>query len=332
MKIAYLGVGTWGYCLAYHLASLGHDLFIWSIEEDLIESLQKGNDHPHFPGFAPQKNMHFTCDMEEAIQGVDLIVEGVTSAGIRPVFKSLKEKIKKTCPLVLTSKGIEQKSGLLLPEVLLEVMGEDYKEHIACLSGPSHAEEVMEQLPTSIVSAAYNKELMFLLSQTFASEKLSVYPNSDIIGVAFGGAMKNIIAVACGISDGMGYGINYKAALMTRGLHEMRKLASLKKARPETLNGLSGMGDLCVTCLSPLSRNFSFGKLIGQGMSREKAKEKIGVVVEGAYSCVSALELGARFKIELPITEMVHDIIYGGMPTQLAMEKRIKKVPKEEHL
>jgi glycerol-3-phosphate dehydrogenase (NAD(P)+) len=234
--------------------------------------------------------------------------------------------------MIITSKGIEQNSGLLLPEVLVEVLGEEVRPYIGCLSGPSHAEEVVQRLPTSVVSSSYDPSFMHRIVEVFSSSFFRVYPNADIHGVSFGGAMKNIIAIACGISDGLGFGDNTKAALMTRGLHEIRKLSAVKGCNPETLNGLSGLGDLCVTCLSKLSRNYSFGRLIAEGLDPQSAKEKIGMVVEGAYTCVSALQLGRKSSIAIPITEAVHSIIYEHLNPQQAVRALLQRAIKEEHL
>lgn len=221
---------------------------------------------------------------------------------------------------------------MLLPELILELFGPSFKDKIGCLSGPSHAEEVIEKLPTSVVSASYDSPLMGEIRDIFATPFFRIYPNGDMHGVAFGGAMKNIIAIACGISDGLGFGDNTKAALMTRGLHEIRKLSVTKGARSETLNGLSGLGDLCVTCLSKLSRNYKFGRLIAEGLSPESAKQKIGMVVEGAYTCVSALQLGGKAGIEVPITAAVCAILYEGLNPRDAVRSLLQRAIKEEHL
>lgn len=173
---------------------------------------------------------------------------------------------------------------------------------------------------------------MKMIQELFSTPTFRIYPNSDLLGVCFGGAMKNIIAIACGISDGLGCGDNTKAALMTRGLHEIRKLGVVKKCKPETLNGLSGMGDLCVTCMSILSRNYRFGKLVAEGFSPEGARQKIGMAVEGIYTCVSARELGEKHKIPVPITEATYQIIYGGLDPREAVKVLLQRAIKEEHL
>jgi glycerol-3-phosphate dehydrogenase (NAD(P)+) len=234
--------------------------------------------------------------------------------------------------VVITSKGIEQGTGLLLPEVVSSLLGREESPLVGCLSGPSHAEDIIMNLPTSVVCSAYDTNVMKLIHELFTTPTFRIYPNSDVQGVCFGGAMKNIIAIACGISDGLGCGDNTKAALMTRGLHEIRKLCPVKHGKPETLNGLSGMGDLCVTCMSIHSRNYRFGKLLAEGFSPEGARQKIGMAVEGIYTCVSARELGQKHQIPLPITEATYQIIYEGLDPREAVKVLLQRAIKEEHL
>lgn len=331
-KVGYLGAGLWGYCLATLLAGKGHQLVIWTLDPSFADRMNRGEEHPYLKGVCNRPNMRLTTDLREALDGVDFLVEGVTSAGIRPVFSQIRDLGTPRCPIVLTSKGIEQNTGMLLTEVLLEVLGEERRQQIACLSGPSIAIEVAQGLPASVVSAAYSPEVMMAVQELFTTKSFRVYPNADINGVEFGGAMKNIIAIACGISDGLGFGDNTKAALMTRGLHEIRKLAAVKGSDPATLNGLAGMGDLCVTCLSRHSRNYRFGGMLAEGKGPEEAKKEIGTVVEGAYSCVSALQLGEQYGIPLPISEAVYKIIYRGMKPAEAVRYLMERAIKEEHL
>lgn len=332
MKIGYLGIGVWGYCLATLLASKGYEVTAWSAEKELIEKLKEKKEHPKLPGYPYSSTLKLTDNLADALKDKDLIVEAVTSAGIRPVFEKVKAIYELKCPIVLTSKGIEQNTGLLLSEVVLEVLGEEYRSQIGCLSGPTIAEEVIKKLPTSIVCSAYNPEVMNSIHQAFSTPTFRVYRNPDIYGVELGGALKNIIAIACGISDGLGFGDNTKAALMTRGLHEMKRLALLMGCKGETLNGLSGMGDLCVTCLSTLSRNYRFGRLIAEGYSPDEAKKKIGMVVEGMYTALSAIQLAQKHKIELPIADAVYKVVYQNLPPQEGVKLLLQRVTKEEHL
>ncbi len=332
MKIGYLGIGVWGYTLAHLLASKGYDVLCWSIEEEIVKHLNEKREHPRLPDHPAPPTLNFTTDIEEALKGKDLIVEGVTSAGLRQVFQKIKETYIPKCPIVLTSKGIEQNTGLLLSEVAVEVLGKKHAKQIGCLSGPSIAPEVLKGLPASVVCSAYDPPVMKKIHTAFSTPMFRVYPNDDINGVELGGAMKNIIAIACGASDGLGFGDNTKAALMTRGLHEIRRLAATRGCKPETLNGLSGMGDLCVTCLSTMSRNYRFGRLIAQGKSVEKAKKEIGMVVEGTYTCLSAVQLAKKAGIELPIAEAVYQVVYENLNPKEAVKLLLQRSTKEELL
>jgi glycerol-3-phosphate dehydrogenase (NAD(P)+) len=329
MKIGYLGAGTWGIALATILANNGHLVTAWTRKEDFAKLLHERRKHPKLGNFTVPKSLRFTSNLGEALDGAEVIVESVTSAAIRPVFSQIPS-IK--CPVILTSKGIEQKTFQLLPEVISELIGTVESPLVGCLSGPSHAEEVIHDQPTSVVCSAYDPGLMKLIRELFTTPNFRIYPNTDIHGVSFGGAMKNVIAIACGIADGLGCGDNTKAALMTRGLHEMRKLCVAKGCNPETLNGLSGMGDLIVTCFSKHSRNSRFGRLIAEGLSTQDALKTIGMAVEGIYSCVSAYELASRNKIPVPITDATHAILYRGMNPKEAVKALLTRDVKEEHL
>ncbi|MBS0624522.1 MAG: NAD(P)-dependent glycerol-3-phosphate dehydrogenase [Verrucomicrobia bacterium] len=331
-KICYLGAGTWGFALASILAQNGHETTVWTRDPYLADELQRTHVHPKLPGFQAPMSSRFTSDLQEALKGAEVIVESVTSAGIRPVFQEVLELGKIEVPVILTSKGIEQGTGLLLPEVASQLMGVQESPLVGALTGPSHAEEVIQNFPTSVVCSAYDPEVSRLILDLFTTPKFRIYPNSDLHGVCFGGAMKNIIAIACGISDGLGCGDNTKAALMTRGLHEIRKLSLVKQAKPETLNGLSGMGDLCVTCMSRHSRNYRLGRLIAEGFSPEGARQKIGMAVEGIYTCVSALELGRKHNIPVPITEATYGVIFEGLDPRVAVKALLQRAIKEEHL
>ena len=329
MNIGYLGAGTWGFALSYILALNGHHVKVWSRSASTTEALKKTRQHPKLSDAQMPKEVEFTSDFAEAVQGADVVVESVTSSGFRSVFEKLKPL---KVPVIITSKGIEQKTGLLLPEVLSSIH-EGKKDHfIGVLSGPSHAEDIITKAPTSVVCSAYDASVMKLIQDLFTTPTLRIYPNVDILGVCFGGAMKNIIAIACGLSDGLGCGDNTKAALMTRGLHEIRKLSQVKNCQKETLNGLSGMGDLCVTCMSKHSRNYRFGRLIAEGLSPEGARQKIGMAVEGIYTCVSARELAMKHHIPVPITEVIYQIVYAGLDPREAAQLLLQRVIKEEHL
>lgn len=332
MKIGYLGAGAWGFCLASLLASKGNTVVSWTKNPAIAKQLNENKEHPHLPGHCKIEGMHFTTDLSEALKDADLIVEAVTTAGLRPVFQEVQKIHVPKCPIVITSKGIEQNTGLILPEVAVEIFGESVRPQIAILSGPSYAQEVIKGLPTSVVGAAFDYQTMLNTCEAFTTQAFRVYPNSDIKGVAYAGALKNIIAIACGISEGLGLGYSSKAALMTRGLHEIRKLALAQGCKGETISGLSGLGDVCLTCGSLLSRNSRFGFLLAQGMTPKEAEQKIEMVVEGAYTCISALQISKQLGVPMPITEMVYKIIYEHLSPIDAVKGLMQRTIKEEHL
>lgn len=331
-KVGFLGAGSWGFCLASLLASKGYQLVSWTTRPELAKQLNETREHPYLQGHKSTGSMKFTTQIEEALEDADILIESVTSAGIRPVFEKVKSIGIPNCPIVITSKGIEQNTGLILPDVVVEVLGEETRQKVGFLSGPSFAQDVIRGLPTSVVGSAYDHHVMHTIAETFNTQTFRVYPNSDIHGVAYGGALKNIIAIACGMSEGLSLGHSAKAALMTRGLHEIRKLAIARGCKAETLNGLSGMGDLCLTCNSLLSRNYRFGYLLTQGLTPKEAEAKIEMVVEGAYTCVSTLQLSSQLNVSMPITEIVYKIIYEGLAPQEAVRALMQRTIKEEHL
>lgn len=332
MKIAYLGLGSWGYSLASLLAKKGHQILGWTTDLKLAETLTQKKAHPRFPECPVSPNISVTLSLEEALDGGEIIVESVTSEGLRPVLTQVKKTGLKPRPLVITSKGIEKHTRLITPEVAVEVLGEGWKNWVSLLSGPSLAHEVIRGLPTSVVVASYHYEIMLKISEIFTTDSFRVYPNSDIVGVALGGALKNVIAIACGASDGLRLGFSARAALITRGLHEICKLAQGFGCRVETLYGLSGMGDLCVTCTSDLSRNFRFGKRVGEGVSVQEALKEIGMVVEGYHTVIAAKEIADQLHISLPITQTVFEALYQGLKPEDAVLRLMERPIKEEHL
>jgi glycerol-3-phosphate dehydrogenase (NAD(P)+) len=332
MKIAILGTGSWGFCLASLLATKGYKTISWTTKESLAKSLTDTRTHPFLPGHQSTGDMTFTTNLSEALDGIDLLVESVTSAGVRSVFGHIKTIATPHCPIVVSSKGIEQNSGLILPNVIVDVLGEHTRPQIGFITGPSFAEEVIRGLPTSVVGTAFTKNIMLHVCETFMTQNFRVYPNADIYGAAYGGALKNVIAIACGISDGLKLGSSSKAALMTRGLHEVRKLSTALGCDPNTLNGLSGMGDFVLTCNSPISRNFRYGMLLAQGLSPREAEKKIEMVVEGVYTCTSALQLSEKYNVSMPITETIDLILSEKMKPLEAVNALMQRSIKDESL
>lgn len=333
MKIGFLGMGSWGFCLASLLAGKGYEVVGWTTKQPLADQLNQTKKHPFFPDYEVQGSITFTTDLSKALCGIDVLVESVTSNGIRPVFEKIRSLgLSSSCPIILTSKGIEQKSELILAEVVLEILGPEFRDSIGFLSGPSFAQEVIYSKPTSVVGTGFSKNAINAVCETFGTNNFRVYPNSDIYGVAYGGALKNVIAIACGISDGLGLGASAKAALMTRGLHEVRKLAIARGCQQETLNGLSGMGDFVLTCNSMMSRNFRYGFLLAQGHSPQDAEREIGMVVEGVYAARSALPISAHYNVAMPITDSVYKIVTGQMLPKDAVIALMHRTIKEESL
>lgn len=332
MQIAYLGLGAWGFTLAHLLASKGYKVVGWTNQQATIDAVAEKGCHPFFPDVQASKNLVLTKDLSEALKGADMIVESVTLAGIRPVFDLVKEVGIPDVPIVFTSKGIEQETGLLSSDIVSELLGTKSLEKMGSISGPSYADDVVRSRPTSVVASARSKKIISLITEAFTTKTFRVYPNSDTIGVAYGGALKNIIAIACGACNGLSLGESAKAALMTRGLHEMCKLAVAAGANRETLYGLSGMGDLCVTCASTTSRNFRFGKRLAEGAKPEEIKKEIGMVVEGAYTAVSALQISKKLGVSMPIAEGVFAAIYKDVNPLEVMHALMGRDIKEEHL
>ena len=278
-----------------------------------------------------KKNTILTSDLREAIVDADIIVESVTAQGLRSVLLKIVELGLTLPSIVCTSKGIEQDSGFLLSEVITDVLGENYKSPIGCISGPSLAKEVNKKLPTSVIGASYDYDLMMQICELFSTPYFCVYPHNDLTGVFFGGAMKNIFSIICAISDKLGFGQNAKSALITFGLDEMHKLGEVKGCCLETLNGLSGLGDLCATCFSTSSRNYKFGALLVEGYTPDQAQQKLGMVVEGMYTCVSARHLAHTHGIDAPFIEAVYSIIYENIDPKKAIDSLLfSSVVKQE--
>ncbi len=329
MKITVLGQGVWGFCLARLLAKNGHTISAWSRDPKILALLRAGKNHPHLPVSARNLDITFYENIQEALLGAELIIESVTAGGIRSILQVLAESPSSSTGLVLTSKGIDPIDGKLLPTLAREILGHS---KVALLSGPSFASEVCNDLPTAVVIGSYDLSFAHEAATAFASQTFRVYPNIDVDGVALGGALKNVVAIACGISEGLKLGNGAKAALMTRGLHEITRLAHARGYHMQTIYGLSGMGDLFLTCSSNFSRNFRFGQLLALGKSEQEAKQEIDMVVEGASTCHSAVRLAEAAHVDLPICSYVHEIISGHLSPKEAVSKLMQRMTKEEHL
>ncbi|MDO4552336.1 MAG: NAD(P)H-dependent glycerol-3-phosphate dehydrogenase [Bacillota bacterium] len=308
-KIGVLGAGSWGTALAVTLAKKGHGVRLWDIDgKHLAELAENRENRRYLPEVPFPEGIEIAGEPEAAIAGRDLILFSVPAQHFRSAFSSALPYLKPEQAVVNVAKGIEQKSLSRMSEIAWELWPQ---VKYAVLSGPSHAEEVGRFLPTTVVAASHDEGLARYVQDVFMTERLRVYTNGDVTGVELAGALKNIIALGAGISDGMGFGDNAKAALMTRGIAEITRLGVRLGAAPSTFSGLAGIGDLIVTCTSMHSRNRRCGIMIGQGMKPEEAVEKVGMVVEGYYTTEAAYALAERAKVEMPITAEIYKLLKG---------------------
>nr|WP_300005747.1 NAD(P)H-dependent glycerol-3-phosphate dehydrogenase [Tissierella sp.] len=307
-KVSVLGGGSWGTALAILLAKKGKYVELWVRGNDQFNEISNSRKNDKYlPNVVFPENLKVVNKLEESIQDKDIIVLAVPTHGVRDVLNKIKNYIKEDQIIVNVAKGIENESLLRISEIVKEILPEN---KFVCLSGPSHAEEVALDIPTTVVSSSIDLEAAEYIQKTFMTADFRVYTNQDLIGVELGGALKNIIALGAGISDGLGYGDNSKAALMTRGISEMARLGQEMGASLSTFWGLSGIGDLIVTCTSMHSRNRRAGILIGEGKSINEAIEKIGMVVEGIKTTKSAYKLAEKYNIDLPITRELYKVLY----------------------
>ncbi len=316
-SIGVLGAGTWGTALAILLANNGHNVTIWTKIENEAKLLEESRDNVvNLSGAQLPKDVKITLDMEETCKGKDIVVMAVASPYVRTTANEAKGFIDDGQIIVNVSKGLEDSTLKTLSDVVKEELP---MADVAVLSGPSHAEEVSRCVPTTVVVGAESKETARFIQDIFMSEVFRVYTSPDIIGIELGAALKNVIALAAGVVDGLGYGDNTKAALLTRGMAEITRLGIEMGGQMETFAGLSGMGDLFVTCSSEHSRNRMAGYYMGQGMSMEDAMKKVKQVVEGVNSAKAALALSKEYKVEMPIVEQVNEVLFNGKSSKEAL-------------
>ena len=326
-NIAIIGSGSWGVALAIHLAKLGNKIKLWSFSEEEKDLINNEKKCKFLPNAVIPDGIECTTSYEDAIDGSDFIIHVTPSKFTRSTVKEYKQYVKNQ-PIVICSKGFEKDSMLTLDEVIQE---EIPNAKIAVLSGPSHAEEVSVAVPTLLVVASKYDSVLKLVQDTFMSSKMRVYTSRDVKGVELGGALKNIIAFCAGVAAGIGLGDNTFAALITRGLAELSRLGVALGGQKETLYGLSGLGDLIVTCLSEHSRNRRAGKLIGQGLSLEETKKEVGMTIESIDNIEVAHELGKLHNIEMPIVEAVYGILYKGLKPDEAVDMLMNRARKDEN-
>ena len=310
MKFAVIGSGSWGCAVSILLAQNGHTVYLWSWQEEESRRLERDRENRDLlPGAVFPDNIVCLNDMQSCVRGAEIIVSASPSVATRSVARQLAQYVEDGQIIVNISKGLEEGTLLRLSEVLAR---EIPQAEIAVMSGPSHAEEVSRGLPTTNVVAAKSAETAKKIQDIFMSDVFRVYTGDDMVGVELGGALKNVIALCAGISDGLGFGDNTKAALMTRGLAEITRLGVAMGAKRETFAGLSGVGDLIVTCTSMHSRNRRAGILLGKGKSLDETLKEVHMVVEGVNTASAAYELSQRYKVSMPITEEAYNVLYRG--------------------
>lgn len=324
-----IGAGSWGIALSVVLSENGHDVVVWSIMEDEIKMLREHHEHvDKLPGVKLKESVTFTTDIRETIEGSDMLVLAVPSVFTRSTAKSMAPFVTDGQIVVCVAKGIEDETFKTITAVVEE---EIPNADVAVMCGPSHAEEVGIGLPTTVVAGAKTKETAEKIQDMFMNDTFRVYTSPDILGMELGGSLKNVIALAAGMIDGLGYGDNTKAALITRGISEISRLAIKMGAKPETLSGLTGIGDLIVTCESKHSRNRKAGMLMGQGYTMEEATKEVKMVVEGIYSAKAALALGKKYGVELPIIEEVNAVLFHNKPVKEGVFDLMQREKRSEH-
>ena len=328
-KIGVIGAGSWGTALSRLLANNGHDVIVWSIIKAEVKMLQEKHEHvDKLPGVKLPESMEFTTDLKKAIEGKDLLVLAVPSSFTRSTAKSMRVFVAEGQIIVNVAKGIEEHTLMTLSQIIEQ---EIPQADVAVLSGPSHAEEVGKDMPTTCVVGAKTKQTAEYIQNIFMNNAyFRVYTSPDILGIEVGAALKNVVALAAGIADGLGCGDNTKAALITRGIAEISRLGVAMGGKPETFTGLSGIGDLIVTCASMHSRNRRAGILMGQGKTMEEAMAEVKMVVEGVYSAKAARELSRKYKIDMPIIEEVNEILFENKPAKDAVKDLMFRDKKPE--
>ncbi len=331
-RIAVFGAGSWGTALAILLANKGHAVGLWARRSEMARELEVSRrNEAYLPGVVLPDRLEITSDAESLAESSDMWVFATPSHAVRSVAGSVSHLTHDQLRIVSLAKGIENETLLTTSHVLDEALSNVPIEHIGVLYGPSHAEEVAASKPTTVVAAAHSDKVAHEIQDAFMTKRLRVYVNRDITGVEIGGSVKNVLAIATGISEGLGYGDNTKAAIVTRGLAEMRRLGLAMGAEASTFSGLAGIGDLVVTCMSNLSRNKRFGEMIGQGMTTEEAINSMTMVAEGVRTTRSVHELAGRYQIELPITEAVYKVLFEAKRPQSTVDYLMNREAKHEN-
>jgi glycerol-3-phosphate dehydrogenase (NAD(P)+) len=331
-SIALFGAGSWGTALSVHLASAGRNVILWARRSEAVQEIRRTSHNPtYLPELLIPSSVYITTDLETAAKGADFWGMAVPSQNIRRRAEALRPYASEDVTVVALSKGIENESLLTMSQVLNDVFTSIPREQIGVLYGPSHAEEVAEGRPTTVVAAAPREQSARRIQSRFMTERLRVYLNTDVRGVEIGGSAKNVLAIAAGIIDGVGYGDNAKAALVTRGLAEIRRLGRALGAKPQTFSGLSGIGDMVVTCMSKHSRNRHVGEQIARGKSLDQVLDDMDMVSEGVRTTRSVYNLARQEGIEMPITEAVHSVLFDDKRPSEMVKRLMTRSPKREN-
>lgn len=331
IKVAVIGAGSWGTALALSLASAGREVSLWARRPEMARHMSITRHNPtYLPNVTLPDRVVITDKLETAIEGADIWLFATPSQSVREVARQLQPFVTDRIVVVSVAKGIEIGTLMTTSDVLFDSLQPISKDQIAVLYGPSHAEEVAAFSPTTVVVASYSSQTASFVQDVFMTPYLRVYVNDDIKGVEIAGSVKNVLAIAAGISDGIGYGDNAKAAIMTRGLDEIKRLGVAMGADSNTFAGLAGIGDLVVTCMSTLSRNRNLGFALGQGKSLAEVQGEMTMVAEGVYTTKSVLELARKLGIEMPISEAVHQILFEGVSPSVAVQCLMMRSAKRE--
>lgn len=330
-KVTVIGAGSWGTAIAFVLAENGHDCLLWARRPE--QSAEVNNEHTnnsYIPGIRLPHNLKATSDLTAAVMHGETVIIAVPTKAIREVCSEINAMEITPKLVVHVSKGIEPDSLKRISEMITEELSPSKMKAVVALSGPSHAEEVVLHHPTTVTAASGDIEAAEEVQDLFMNNYFRVYTNNDIVGVEIGAALKNVIALAAGISDGLGYGDNAKAALITRGLAEISRLGAKMGANPLTFSGLTGLGDLIVTCTSVHSRNWKAGNMLGKGNSLEEVVSGMGMVIEGVRTAKAAHQLAAQYEVAMPLTEALYTVLFEGVPPKEAVDQLMNRMKKQE--
>ena len=331
MRASVIGLGAFGTALANILASRSDDVLAWAREPKVVESINVGRENrAYLPGVAVSPRVRATLSLEEALVGSELVVFATPSHATRDVVKKALPYLREHVPLLTVAKGIENDTLMTMTQLLEDCLPEPFHPSIALLSGPSFAKEMAAGMPTVVTIAAHHEKVAQRVQAALQTETFRTYTSVDVIGVEMGGALKNVIAIAAGISDGLGFGLNARSAVITRGLAEISRIAVALGANPLTLMGLAGLGDLVLTCTGDLSRNRRVGIELGKGRSLEEILGEMTQVAEGVKTARSARDLSRKVGVELPICDQVHAIMYEGKSPRRALVELMTRAPKRE--